>query len=95
MDVALKQFMWHTVLKQDLAAGDANSGNVKLPKWVQLPMPLLTGETIDTQKAHMWGGTIAFTEMPLGKWADWPVLDTKSIGLPTPTIEDRKKLLGY
>jgi ribose transport system substrate-binding protein len=95
MDVALKQFMWHTVLKQDLAAGDANSGNVKLPKWVQLPMPLLTGETIDTPKAHMWGGTIAFTEMPLGKWADWPVLDTKSIGLPTPTIEDRKKLLNY
>jgi hypothetical protein len=43
----------------------------------------------------MWGGTIAFTEMPLGKWADWPVLDTKSIGLPTPTIEDRKKLLNY
>jgi hypothetical protein len=33
--------------------------------------------------------------MPLGKWADWPVLDTKSIGLPTPTIEDRKKLLNY
>lgn len=95
MDVVLKQFMWHTVLKQKLADGDAASGHVKLPRWVQLPMPLLTGKTIDTVAAHMWGGTIAFPEMPLGKWAEWPVLDTSKIGLPTPTITDRKRLLGY
>lgn len=95
MDVALKQFIWHTVLKRSLANGDAMSGAVKLPRWVQLPMPLLTGKTIDTAAAHMWGGTIAFTEMPLGKWSEWPVLDTSKIGLPTPTMADRKRLLGY
>lgn len=92
MDVALKQFMWHTVLKQPLAGGE---GAAKLSQWVQLPMPLLNGETIDTTAAHMWGGTIAFTEMPLGKWNEWPVLDTTEIGLPTPNMTDRKRLLGY
>ncbi len=95
IDVAVKQFMWHTVLKQPLADGDSTTGAVKLPKWVQLPMPLLTGDTIDTPAAHMWGGTIAFTEMPLGKWEEWPVLDTSKVGLPTPTMADRKRLVDY
>jgi ABC-type sugar transport system substrate-binding protein len=93
IDVALKQFMWHTVLKQPLA--DAASGDAKMPRWVQLPMPLMSGETIDTSAAHMWGGTIAFTEMPLGKWEQWPVLDTSKIGLSTPTMADRMRLLKY
>lgn len=95
MDVALKQFFWHTVLKQPLQEGDASSGDVKLPKTVWLPMPLLDKDTIDTEAAHMWGGTVTFTDMPLGKWEYWPVLDTSEIGLPTPTLEDRKELLGY
>jgi ABC-type sugar transport system substrate-binding protein len=93
IDVVLKQFMWHTVLKQPLA--DAASGDAKMPRWVQLPMPLMSGETIDTSAAHMWGGTIAFTEMPLGKWEQWPVLDTSKIGLSTPTMADRMRLLKY
>lgn len=90
MDVAIKQFFWHTVLKQPLE--DAPG---KLPKNVLLPMPFLTGETIDTPTAHLWGGTVAFPEMPLGKWDYWPVLNTTEIGLPTPTLADRKRLLGY
>jgi ABC-type sugar transport system substrate-binding protein len=90
VDVVLKQFLWHTVLQQPLT--EDGSG---LPRRVMLPMPLLDKDTIDTEKAHMWGGTVAFTDMPLGKWEYWPVLDTTSIGLPTPTIEDRKRLLGY
>lgn len=90
VDVMMKQFFWHTVLEQPLT--DDGKG---LPKDVFLPMPFLTKDTIDTQAAHMWGGTVAFTDMPLGKWEYWPVLDTKSIGLPTPTLEDRKRLLGY
>jgi hypothetical protein len=68
---------------------------VKLPRRVLLPMPLLDGKMIDTPTAHMWGGTVAFTEMPVGKWNEWPVLDTSKIGLPTPTVADRKQLLGY
>ncbi len=87
--------MWHTVLKQPLGDGDASSGTVKLPRHVLLPMPMLTGKTIDTDAAHMWGGTVAFTDMPLGKWDYWPTLDTSKIGLPTPTLADRKQLLGY
>lgn len=90
VDVVLKQFLWHTVLKQPLV--DDGKG---LPRHVMLPMPFLTKETIDTDAAHMWGGTVTFTDMPLGKWEYWPVLDTSSIGLPTPTVEDRKRLLGY
>jgi ABC-type sugar transport system substrate-binding protein len=90
MDVLVKQFYWHTVLKQPLVT--SGSG---LPKTVFLPMPFLTKDTIDMQKAHMWGGTVAFTDMPLGKWNEWPVLDTTSIGLPVPTLDDRKRLLGY
>ena len=90
IDVLVKQFLWHTVLQQPLVTeGDG------LPKNVLLPMPFLNGETIDTPVAKMWGGTVAFTDMPLGKWDQWPVLDTSSIGLPTPTIEDRKRLLDY
>ena len=57
----------HTVVKQPLAEGDANSGTVKAP----------------------------FTFTPLGESDEWPVLDTTEIGLPTPTIEDWKRLLGY
>lgn len=90
MDVLVKQFLWHTVLKQPLTTDGTG-----LPRRVMLPMPFLTGETIDTPAAHMWGGTVAFTDMPLGKWEEWPVLDTTSIGLPVPTLEDRKRLLGY
>ncbi|MDQ0394437.1 sugar ABC transporter substrate-binding protein [Labrys monachus] len=95
IDVVVKQFLWHTVLKQPLADGDAISGKVKLPRRVLLPMPMLTGKTIDTDAAHMWGGTVAFTDMPLGKWNEWPVLDTREMGLPTPGLDDRKRLLGY
>jgi ribose transport system substrate-binding protein len=90
VDVVVKQFLWHTVLQQPLV--DSGAG---LPRRVLLPMPFLTKDTIDTKAAHMWGGTIAFTDMPLGKWQFWPVLDTSSINLPTPTLEDRKRLLGY
>jgi ABC-type sugar transport system substrate-binding protein len=90
VDVVLKQFFWHTVLQQPLT--DDGSG---LPRRVMLPMPFLDQGTVDTEKAHMGGGTVAFTDMPLGKWEYWPVLDTRSINLPTPTVEDRKRLLGY
>jgi ABC-type sugar transport system substrate-binding protein len=95
MDVLVKQILWHTVLKQPLAEGDALSGNVKLPKHVLLPMPLLSGKNIDTPEGQLWGGTVAFPDLPFGKWDHWPVLDTTTIGLPIPTIEDRKQLLGY
>jgi ABC-type sugar transport system substrate-binding protein len=95
IDVVVKQFLWHTVMKQQLNEGDAISGKVEFPKHVLLPMPLLTGKTIDTDAAKMWGGTVAFTDMPLGKWNYWPVLDTREIGLPTPTMDDRKRLVGY
>ena len=90
VDVVMKQFLWHTVMKQPLVEGGDG-----LPRRVMLPMPFLTKDTIDTEAAHMWGGSVAFTDMPLGKWEYWPVLDTTSVGLPTPTIEDRKRLLGY
>ncbi len=90
MDVVVKQFLWHTVLKQPLVAEGAG-----LPRRVLLPMPYLTGKTIDTPAAHLWGGTVAFTDMPLGKWNEWPVLDTKPVSLPVPTLADRKRLIGY
>ncbi len=95
MDVVMKQFLWHTTLKQPLESGDAISGKIKLPRNVLLPMPFLTGKTIYTPAGLMWGGTVAFADMPLGKWDYWPVLDTREIGLPTPTVADRKRLLGY
>jgi len=95
MDVAIKQLLWHTVLKQPLGEGDYRTGKVQLPKTVILPMPLLTKDTIDSPAAIVRGGSVAFTDIPLGKWEEWPVLDTSEIGLPTPTAADRKRLLGY
>ena len=96
VDVIVKQVLWHTVLKQPLAEGDAKSGNVKLPRNVLIPSPLLTGKTDRyTPRRIVGGGTVAFPEMPFGKWDYWPVLDTTKIGLPIPTLEDRKRLLGY
>jgi ABC-type sugar transport system substrate-binding protein len=95
IDVMVKQFMWHTVLKQPLGEGDYRTQNVKLPRTVLLPMMLLDKNSIDTPEAQVFGGTVAFTDMPLGKWNEWPVLDTSKIGLPTPTLADRKQMLGY
>jgi hypothetical protein len=60
-----------------------------------VPEPFLTDKTIDTKAGQLWGATIAFTDMPLGKWTYWPTLDTTSIGLPVPTLADRKRLVGY
>lgn len=54
--------LWHTVLQQPLV--DDGKG---LPKDVFLSMPFLTKDSIDTLAAHMRGGTVAFTDMPLGK----------------------------
>jgi ABC-type sugar transport system substrate-binding protein len=95
IDVLTKQLLWKTVLKQPLNDGDAFSGKVVRPRGVNLPMPFLSGDDIQTKKAQLFGGTVAFTDMPLGKWELWPTLDTTEIGLPIPTIEDRKKLLDY
>jgi ABC-type sugar transport system substrate-binding protein len=94
-DVVIKQFLWHTVLKQPLQDGDPLAGKVDLPRKVLVPEPFLTGKTIDTKAGQLWGATIAFTDMPLGKWTYWPTLDTTSIGLPVPTLADRKRLVGY
>lgn len=94
VDVVMKQFLWHTVLKQPLH-DPAGAGKVELPRYVLVPEPFLTGKTIDTSAGQLWGGTIAFTDMPLGKWSEWPVLDTAAIGLPVPTLADRKRLVGY
>lgn len=95
IDVMLKQFFWHTVLKQPLLEGDALSGKVQLPKTVLLPELFLGPKTINSPKAKLWGGTVAFTDMPLGKWDLWPILDTAEIGVPLPTLADRKRLLDY
>lgn len=90
MDLVMKMLIWHTVLKQDLV-----SGADKFPKDVYLPMPLLNGEQLYTSEGQMFGASVAFADMPLGKWHVWPVLDTEEAGYPMPTLADRKRLLGY
>ncbi|MCB1494348.1 MAG: sugar ABC transporter substrate-binding protein [Bauldia sp.] len=89
IDLVMKMFLWHTVLKQPLGDG------ADLPKDVYLPMPLLTGEQLYTPEGQLFGASVAFADMPLGKWDVWPVLDTTSVGYPVPTLAARKTLLGY
>jgi ABC-type sugar transport system substrate-binding protein len=95
IDIVIKQLLWHTVLGQPLQDGDYRSGKVKLPRKVVLDIPLITKDNIDAKEVQLYGGTIVFTDMPMGRWDLWPVLDTSSIGLPTPALADRMRLKGY
>ena len=89
MDLVMKMFFWKTVFGQELGAGP------DFPKDVLLPMPLLRSEQFTTAEGRIFGGSVAFADMPLGQWDIWPVLDTTEAGYPMPTLADRKRLKGY
>ena len=63
-----------------------------VPKVVDIPLFLLTGDTIKTEQMF---GAVYWAAMPMNQWDLWPVLDTTSLGLETPTKAMRMQLKGY
>ena len=45
--------------------------------------------------AQMYGVTPVWPYLPAKRWNLWPVFDTTELGISTPTVAERKELLGY
>jgi len=84
-DAAVKLAFWHTVLGKPV------------PGHVDIPMKVITRDNIDTVEGRVFGAPV-YPRMPMGKWDEWPVLDTRkgvspgmvgakgeSLGVDTPT----------
>lgn len=76
VDVTVKAMFTYVILEQPV------------PKEMAIPMILITFENIDT--AQLFGVPAAYPRMPAGQFDLWPVMDTRELGLPTPT----KAMLG-
>ncbi len=81
VDIAYKLLLQKMVLKESVK------------KSVTPPMVAITNENLETER--VFGVTPAWPLMPSGDWDEWPVLDTTSIGIETPTVELRKAAVGY
>jgi len=68
-----------------------------VPRDVPIPYFCLTREdihTLDSDYARTFGA-VYWAAMPKGQWDLWPVLDTTSFGVQTPTKAMRMELQGY
>jgi len=83
MDVATQVAFHHVVLKQKA---------MTIPKRIAVPMYVITKENINNLKML---GLPTYPKLPTKAWDKWPPHDCSEIGIPYPTIEMRKKLLGY
>jgi len=54
-----------------------------VPNKVIVPAVVITSDNIDSKE--LFGALVAYPRMPVGQWDLWPILDTSSIGVATPT----------
>jgi len=80
MDVGAQVLMVSCVLGQPV------------PKRVDIPMVLLTGDTIETVKLL---GIPVYPVLPKGQWDIWPVSDISLMGIVSPTLANRMLYKGY
>ncbi|HVP79652.1 MAG TPA: sugar ABC transporter substrate-binding protein [Thermodesulfobacteriota bacterium] len=80
MDVATQVGFTAVVLKQ------------KVPKRIAVPMYVITKANINSLKML---GLPTYPKLPVKAWGQWPPLNISELGIPTPTMELRKKLVGY
>lgn len=79
-DIAIKQMFTSLILGKPVA--------IRVP----VPMYLVTIDNLET--ISLFGGAL-YCEMPVTEWDLWPVLDTTSVGVETPTKAMRMELQGY